>query len=538
MRILAEKWVDGFLDYSLGPGQCRIKVRLWKNLAPIKGLYYQRPRSWRLVFNYLREVGPTQVARKVSSRLRETLRNSKYVSVGLGEVLECGAGCNLRTSQWVVFLAPCHPKCVERLTLPEGLVKAVELPGIVGELPEGYIIFREEGPGQRVPSSCSALAGWSAFSGQPLPADELRVLLAEVEKLIQGVDRSPGIKLAIEPPSPVTETDTRAGGASPADLKAAILGYGHYAKSVIIPNLAQRLSVVKVHEIDPCQLGPAKSWRFSVDSSPGPRRSDGIDVYFVAGFHHTHGPIATRVLRGGAIAVVEKPLATTFEQLDALLEAMEESPGKLFSGFHKRYSALNRLAIRDLGVTPGEPISYHCIVYEVSLPPLHWYRWPNSGSKIISNACHWVDHFLFLNDFASARCSEVLEGANGDLLICVELSNGAAFSMALTEQGSSRIGVQEYVELRARDATVSIRNGCIYTAEDSRRIIRRSRTNKASAYESMYRAISRRIADGLPGDSVESVDRSCRLVLMLEEKLKSRRKCTGNDAWPVSGGAG
>src|SRR5262249_57472786 len=76
-------------------------------------------------------------------------------------------------------------------------------------------------------------------------------------------------------------------------------------------------------------------------------------------------------------------------------EAMGGYKGKVFCCFHKRYSAFNALARKDLQMQLGEPISYHCIVYEVPLPPMHWYRWPSSRSRLITNGCHWIDHFHF-----------------------------------------------------------------------------------------------------------------------------------------------
>jgi hypothetical protein len=206
---------------------------------------------------------------------------------------------------------------------------------------------------------------------------------------------------------------------------------------------------------------------------------------------------------------------------------LEKHPGRFFSGFHKRFSSLNDISIRDLQTGKGDPIDYHCIVHEAKLPRLHWYRWPNSRSRLVSNGCHWTDHFLFLNDFAPVRSWHAWEAKSGDQVAIAELDNGATFSIALTDHGSSRIGVEDYVELRSGNVTVRIQNGSKYSSETSRKTLRKTKVNRTSSYAEMYREISRKIVSGQPGDTHESVRRSCRLTLDLEESLSRRRDAIG-----------
>ncbi len=75
---------------------------------------------------------------------------------------------------------------------------------------------------------------------------------------------------------------------------------------------------------------------------------------------------------------------------------------------------MNAIAREDLAAAPGQPMSCHCVVYEVPLPRRHWYRWPVSSDRLVSNGCHWVDHFLFLNGFARERSAEAWSAGNGD----------------------------------------------------------------------------------------------------------------------------
>jgi hypothetical protein len=50
-------------------------------------------------------------------------------------------------------------------------------------------------------------------------------------------------------------------------------------------------------------------------------------------------------------------------------------------------------------------------------------------------------------------------------------------------------------------------------------VLRRARANRLDAYGVMYRTIAQAVAEGRPGDSLESVVVPSRLVLALEERL-------------------
>jgi hypothetical protein len=91
--------------------------------------------------------------------------------------------------------------------------------------------------------------------------------------------------------------------------------------------------------------------------------------------------------------------------------------------------------------------------------------------------------------------------------------------MVLTDTGSQRIGLQEYIELRAGGVTVKIVNNAKYFSEDLSRVIRRARINKTSPYRMMYRSITEQIAAGELGDTLTSMRISSGLILDLEERL-------------------
>lgn len=517
MRVFTgEKWTDGFLDYHYRPGDCRIKVLTCLTLGSVEELYFVRARSARLVWNYLREIGFRDVCRKIVSRHDERFRNEKFLSVGVGSVQESGISSKLCEGDRVVFIAPAHPKCVERLVLPADLVRPIDLVLPV-EIQNEAILHSE--CRVALPGCLEELKGWSAFSGNPLQDLSSAFEAAQtmlMDPLVWRVAR----RFPIDSSGmPLERRDTRK--ASGSKRKQGVLfGYGNYAKVIVMPNIASYVEIACIHEIDPLQIPLKEKVGSNWDTADSLRPEEQYDAYFLAGFHHLHAPLAVKALMAGACAVVEKPLAVDSTQLSQLLTAMAQSSGTFYSCFHKRYQALNQEAYSDLRLEPGHPVSYHCIVYEVPLPSRHWYRWPNSKSRLVSNGCHWIDHFLYLNDYCEVSMTDVFIARDGTINCSLELKNGALFTMVLTDQGSERVGVQDYIELRANGVTVRMRNGAVYESESRDRVLRKFRIDKMESYRRMYRSIGQKIAQGLPGDSIESVRVSTDAVLQLERKLK------------------
>lgn len=523
MRILGKEWREGYLDYHMSDRDVRIAVKAWLPLETLRDVYFLQPNSIRRVFNYVREVGFRVVLKKIMSRRAEWLRNIRVIAVGGGEVLEVGQRARgLEPGAPVVFIAPCHPMCVERIVLPAALVSSVG-PEVLSQVAAGDgIALFENQPLKHVPAY-AGLAGWHQFSGLPLPAERGR-LLAWAEEEFKSAEVASARRLSVKVVSPVEErTGTRAVAQADRRLTACIFGLGNYAKTCILPNIDPRIRVAGIHEIDPTQLGRKRRRECVYDTCGFARPDEKYDIYFVAGYHHTHADLAVHGLRAGAWVVLEKPLVTSSEQLDRLLDAMREHPGRLFTGFHKRFNPLLNLARSDMVHRPGLPIHYSCIVYEVPLPGRHWYKWPNLCSRLVSNGCHWMDQFLFLNDFCRYTRCAVWRGANGDAHVSAELENGAVFGMILTDRGSRRIGVQDHIELRSSGVTVKIDNDNSYVAEDDYRILRRASINKFDLYKYTYGGHCRKIFAGAGGASIESVEQTCRLMLEVEKLWQEQR---------------
>lgn len=488
--------------------QVRVAVSVWVEIARVEGQYIQRRRDPRMVWAYLRRVGPAAVIRKIRSRLAETRRNRKVAGVGVGRVLAAPPESGLAEGDRIAFFAPNVPEDPDVVVCDARMVVA-----------RPALDAGDAGPAA-VPGTLADYVGWSPYSGIVLDetalAGAIGCAVAASAALRHAVSSSRDEKA---PTDERRERYEARRAPRPGRPTAALFGLGNYAKTQVLPTLRRRLDLRCIHEIDAEQLATAEHLGVALDTAPVPREHESYDAWFIAGFHHLHAPLAVHALGQGAFAVTEKPVATTWEQLASLESALARpGAGRLLACFQRRYSRMNDWAAADLALAPGQPVHYHCIVYEIPLPRRHWYNWPNSRSRLTSNGCHWVDHFLYLNRYAAVEEHSVRRLSNGDLSVVAGLENGAVFTMLLTEHGSERLGVRDHVELRAGGVTVKMTDQTVYEAESTRRVLRRRTLNPTICYRRMYESIARAVLQRSGGDPSESL-LSTRLTLMLEDDL-------------------
>jgi predicted dehydrogenase len=518
MRILTKnKWQDGYLDYYRIKKEYRIQVLAWKNLEKIEDAYYVRPKSLKMVLRYLPVVGFYGLWTKVWSRLREEKRNDKYVSCGIGKIIETGDNTGFKINDLVAFIAPFHPRLVERLTLLEELIFKIDKSN-TPDLLDDKILFVPLSKDNSSHQWWEEITAWSIYSGREISDELKKKLNLGLIKEIQNTHWQEAQKFSILPVTVIKEIKGEIKEAKNFKKKGVVFGFGNYAKTNIIPFSKEHIDIVAIHEIDPTQIWwpEASKW----DNAPLPRDNEKYDAYFVASYNHTHVPIVLHALKQGAYAVVEKPVAMDYGELDELMKTLKEVGPKLFTGFQKRYSIFNKWALKDFGIEYGGPISYHSIVYEISQPKYFWYQWPVSRSTFFANGCHQIDHFLYLNNFSKPKDFDIKLLQDNAIEVWIELENGAVFTTVFSEKGSVRIGPRDHIELKVPHHNIRITDNILYLAEDESRIIRKARIAKTDSYRNMYRTISRKIANNEEGDSLESLWVSTKLMLDLEEKLQ------------------
>lgn len=508
MYLFGEEWSRGYLDAWKRPKEVRIRPTAWCVRSEISNQYFQRRKNPRILLDYVREWGLRTALDKVRSRLREARRNSKFLSIGVGHVVDSDDVGTFAESNSVFFLAYNHPRCCDLVCVDRRFVMFARR--VERRTPQLDFYVEMDGS-----SSCSCYAGWSPESGNEPDVAELRKRLeAELDEFERIRGRTPHVQLPLDRERITATTGGRLPRITrPRQRTAALVGLGNYAKTAIIPHISADIVLRRVYELDPLQIGPVDR-ATCLHSTSAPRNFED-DIVFVAGYHHTHADLAVEAIEQSRDVVVEKPLATTSQQLERLEQALCATNARLFTCFQRRFSVFNDYIGEDLC---AGPMLYSASVYEVPLPERHWYRWPVSRSSLTSNGCHWIDHFCFLNRYSEPVRFAVTSLGQRGVQVSAELENGSALSLTLTHEGSPRLGVRDHVEIRVADSHAVITDNAKYVSERGGKRLRTKRVCRIDSYTRMYQEICRRIMAHSPGDSLRSLS-STRLTLSLEEAL-------------------
>jgi hypothetical protein len=487
-------------DPHVGPNEIGVEVMAYVALVPNgnTGITYSGSK-WKKIWNYAKVYKPRDVIRKSFSRsVAEKIRNDKWMVAGLG-----------RTEEGMVwFFHPAAQKYQSFLSLsPHWIIPAEALEDSF----EGWDSLSEKDQKNELLQELSQVLPLNSGSKLHPTFDQLVAL----KNLVKRLKFSP-----VEEVFSTKKLSTPSPSSSKKGKSAVLFGYGNYARTITLPYLKPYIYLGKVHEIDPSLLiNPGLS---DFSTNPFPEKHDfSHPVWLIAGFHHTHGKLAIEAMKEGVIPVIEKPIATNWEDYNLLIETAEQTKTPFYQCYQKRYQIYNDFIFKDLNVEIGEPINFKATVFEIPLNPSHWYNWPSSGSRIISNGCHWIDHFLFINNYPDWTDLKVFQPNSEELTIQIVLENGAFGLISLSDIGSNRIGMREYVEFSVPGRRAYVQDSMRYVSESNEGIIREYSTDKLAYLKKMYREIGLSIQNGGKGDQIFTL-KSTKLSLELEDLVKSQ----------------
>lgn len=248
---------------------------------------------------------------------------------------------------------------------------------------------------------------------------------------------------------------------------ACVLGAGDYARTVVIPTLRDAGAALRCIVDREPQIARFVGERFgfqaiAADAEAGIATLPPKGHVVVATAHDSHARLARIGLEAGHRVFVEKPPVVTHDDLYDLLAAAAAHPGFLDVGFNRRYAPMIRFARQALSRETG-PLTMTATVKEVPLGATHWYLWPNQGTRVTGNLCHWIDlGVFFIDDDASPREVSVSPAALGqrredeERVISATFDDGSLVTIVATGRGDQVRGVQEAIEIRRGDTTIWI----------------------------------------------------------------------------------
>ena len=130
-----------------------------------------------------------------------------------------------------------------------------------------------------------------------------------------------------------------------------------------------------------------------------------IDLVMICTRHGNHADLVLKGLQAGKNVYVEKPLATTMEQLARIENyfiANQNQAPCLFVGYNRRFSPYN-IVIKEHLKHRTSPVFIHYRMNAGFAPIDSWVH--ADGGRIIGECCHLIDLMQFLIDSPIVNCS-------------------------------------------------------------------------------------------------------------------------------------
>jgi predicted dehydrogenase len=237
-------------------------------------------------------------------------------------------------------------------------------------------------------------------------------------------------------------------------IRVGVIGAGAAAEGIHLPALARTAGVETVAIADPS----ADRLEYVADKFKVPARYRShqdviphIDAAIVGIPHQYHAPVTIDLLRAGVHVLVEKPMALSTAECDAMIRASESSGARLAVGLLRRFAPTLRYTKQVLESGMLGPIRS----FDVREGMI--FRWPVKSAAMFSPQCggvladigtHVIDLLLWwFGDVAGLDYrDDAAGGVEADAVLKVEMAGGITGRVELS---------------RTRD----LRNSCIIRGE-------------------------------------------------------------------------
>ncbi len=229
-------------------------------------------------------------------------------------------------------------------------------------------------------------------------------------------------------------------------LGVGFVGAGNYAALHLLPHLDKSAQVrmkglVTATGLNAQQKASKFGFEYCTTELKPLLEDDGIDALFIATRHSTHADFAVQALDAGKHVFVEKPLAVSEEQLDAVRSAYEraaaEKPTALMVGLNRRFAPM----VDQLrgAIQPGTPLQMIYRVNSGAIPTSTWlHEAAEGGGMLVGEMCHFIDLMQFV---AGERPIDVY--ARSMTLKRADLADADNLSITIAFEGGS-VGTLNY----------------------------------------------------------------------------------------------
>ena len=186
-------------------------------------------------------------------------------------------------------------------------------------------------------------------------------------------------------------------------IRYALVGAGAFGTAMLVPQMARRKDrfflrgIVSRNTTAAGNFARANQVEVVATDLDAVLQDPDIDLVVIATRHHEHADQVARALAAGKHVFVEKPLAITWEQLEAVSQTYEtlDSPPLLMVGFNRRFSPAMQALAQAIASRRG-PLMISYRLNGGYIPLDSWVQGAQGGGRNIGEACHMYDCFRFL----------------------------------------------------------------------------------------------------------------------------------------------
>ena len=291
-------------------------------------------------------------------------------------------------------------------------------------------------------------------------------------------------------------------------VRLGLIGAGGYARTMLLPNFkanaTEFCSIATASGLTARDIGEKYGFARFVSGAQEVIDDRDVNLVVVATRHDTHAELARRALERGRHVFVEKPVAMTDEELDGVLRAAENSPGKLMVGFNRRFSPLVRAA-KEFFRDRRAPLSISYRVNAGRITREHWIQDPQEGGgRIIGEVCHFIDLMHFLTGAVTTRVyAESVTSRNQQIVdedsvfITLRFDDGSNGSIAYLAEGDKTMP-KERVEIFGEGKTFVLDDFRSATTYTNGREAKTKLRNQDKGQSDEVRAVCAVVLEGKP----------------------------------------
>ncbi len=248
------------------------------------------------------------------------------------------------------------------------------------------------------------------------------------------------------------------------DSGISFIGTGRFAREVLLPLICKHNGLYLRHVVDRnplaarCTAERFHSVYCSTDVETAIQDEE-TSMVFVATYHNSHAALTTQALQAGKSVFVEKPLALDQDQLEQVVDTYSKHGGFIAVGYNRRFAPATRLALECLNEEEG-PTTVICNIRAYDLVPASYYFWEKEGTRIASNACHWIDlSYLLVGGKRPISVTSVPSSKGRKDLnysMSIDFEDGSIAVIVFSDRGENLLGGYEWIDIKRGEVSVFI----------------------------------------------------------------------------------